>query len=208
MLLTSMKYRSLYLIYNVEENNFQIDWQVFLRVLKRGVYCVQYRSKGSSFEFDYRYARKVQKICCRSRTPFVINDSLKLARRVRADGIHIGQEDGKLSFIKKQLNWRARGFKGRLPIVGVSCYNHLALAIKGKKEGADYLAFGALFPSPTKPDKETVSFQVVKKANKLGLPTVVIGGINSLNLRYAKKTHANAYAMISGINGIDDKINF
>ena len=199
-------YRALYLIYSVENGHFQVDFSAFLRLLKKRPYCVQYRAKNNSYQFDCTHAKKLKHLCTRYKVPFIINDSMQLARRVGADGLHIGQEDGTLPYLKRQLNWHIPYSKkigeksSQLPIVGVSCYDSLSLAMRAKQQGADYIAFGALFPSPTKPTKNIVSIRVVKKAQALSLPVVVIGGITAHNFNTAKTTKAQAYAMISGIN--------
>lgn len=204
------QYRTLYLIYNIENGTSHIDQARFFKALKKKPYCVQYRSKQNAYYVDYQQAKKIKRYCIRYHVPFIINDSIQLARRVGADGLHIGETDGSLMLHRKNLNWKCRYFKSikgnkryrkkHTPIIGMSCYNHLRLAVKGKKQGADYLAFGVLFPSPTKPESPPVCWSTMRKAKALSLPIVAIGGITPDKLPVAKKTHAHAYAMISGIN--------
>lgn len=200
-------YRQCYLIYNSEKGVCDTDDGVFIQLLKKKPYCVQYRSKENTQAFDLKKARQLKGWCRQYHIPFIINDNLPLCRRVQADGLHIGQDDGKIEIVKKQLNWRIPYFtqfkrspNKPHPIMGVSCYNHLSLSIKAKQKGADYIAFGALFPSQTKPKKALVSLSTVQKAQALGIPVVAIGGITAANLTLAQKTHAQAYAMIQGVN--------
>ena len=133
--------------------------------------------------------RKIKRICKKYKVKFLINDDVYLAKKLNADGCHLGQRD--MSIIK------ARKLIGN-KIIGITCHNSIKLAKIGVKNKADYLAFGAFNSSKTKKVKYKASISLLKKARKMtNAPIVAIGGINSDNYKKLLLNKANFLA-ISG----------
>jgi len=123
-----------------------------------------------------KISKKVKKIVKRNNVKFIINDKPLIAKMVSADGCHIGQKD--MDFIS------ARKILGKNKTIGMTCHNSKKLALKAKKYGADYIAFGQFFKSLTKESTFRANLAIlhwVKK--KINIPTVAIGGINSSNYK-------------------------
>ena len=136
-------------------------------------------------------AKKIRQITIKHKVKFIVNDNYKLVPKVRADGCHMGQNDGPLKNIKKKINKK---------IFGVTCHNSLTLAKKAINYKADYLAFGSFFKSNLKPRAIRAELKVLKKANKIfKKPIVVIGGINNLNYKKLIKSGAKYIAISSFI---------
>ena len=120
--------------------------------------------------------------------PVIINDQLDLAIESDADGLHLGQQDASLLNVRNQL--------GCNKIIGASCYNNLDLALQAEKEGADYVAFGAFFPSLTKPNTVSITVNLICEAKKkITIPIVVIGGIRFDNFRKVTQSVCAAIAL-------------
>ena len=149
----------------------------------------QLRLKNTSFKKKLIIGLKIKKICKKFKVKFLINDDVNLAKKLGADGCHLGQKD--MNIIK------ARKLIGN-KIVGVTCHNSLKLAKIAIKNKADYLAFGAFGTSKTKKIKYKASINLLKKARKITkIPIVAIGGINSYNYKKLILNKANFLA-ISG----------
>ncbi|GAB4170903.1 MAG: thiamine phosphate synthase [Wenzhouxiangellaceae bacterium] len=136
------------------------------QVLSGGAAWLQYRSKPRP---DPDTARALAALCRRHGTVFIVNDDPVLAAAVGADGVHLGREDATVA--------EARALLGPAALIGVSCYADLERARGLADQGADYLAFGSLYPSPTKPDAVRCPPEVLGRARSLGRPVVAIGGI-------------------------------
>ena len=133
--------------------------------------------------------KKIQKICKKNKVKFIVNDDPLLAKKLNADGCHLGQNDMPLKDARKIIGER---------ILGVTCHNSIQLAKKAIKEGADYLAFGAFYGSNTKKTKFIASTKILNETKKLTkIPLVAIGGINSKNYKNLLLNKANFLA-ISG----------
>ena len=130
-----------------------------------------------------KIAKKVKKITKKYKVKLLINDSPIVAKAVNADGCHIGQKDTNFFKCKKIL--------GKKKIIGITCHNSKRLALKAKKYGANYVAFGSFFKSYTKKTAIKANLQILRWAKKkISMPTVAIGGINSSN--YKKILHNGA----------------
>ncbi len=128
---------------------------------------------------------------CRKRgVPFIVSDDVELALASGADGVHLGRDDGELAMVRSKL-------KGKL--LGASCYNSLDAAHAAVKEGADYIAFGSVFPSPTKPGAVRAPHSLFGEARALGVPMVAIGGISLENARQLLSAGADALAVVSDL---------
>lgn len=154
-----------------------------------GALCaLQYRRKAASAAQQLAEARELQALCRRHGVPFIVNDDLALALDVGADGLHLGREDGDLA-----------GARARLPgrLLGASCYNQPELARRAIAAGADYVAFGSVFPSATKP--QAVRAPLSLFALQLGVPKVAIGGITLENAREVVAAGADCVAVITDL---------
>ncbi|HEX9181686.1 MAG TPA: thiamine phosphate synthase [Burkholderiales bacterium] len=154
-----------------------------------GALCaLQYRRKTASAAQQRAEARELQKLCQRHRVPFIVNDDLALALEIGADGLHLGREDGDLA-----------GARVRLPgrLLGASCYNQPELARRAVAAGADYVAFGSVFPSATKPAAVRAPLSLFALA--LGVPKVAIGGITLENAREVVAAGADCVAVITDL---------
>ena len=123
-----------------------------------------------------KISRKIKKITRKNNVKFLINDKPTVARTVGADGCHIGQKDMNLMSCRKIL--------GKNKIIGVTCHNSKKLALKAKKNGTNYIAFGSFFKSSTKKSPFRANLAILRWAKKkINMPTVAIGGINSSNYK-------------------------
>ena len=136
----------------------------------------QLRLKKISTKKLLKISKKIKKITKKNKVKFLINDKPYIAKKVGADGCHIGQKDLGLSMSRKIL--------GRKKIIGVTCHNSKKLALIAKKNGANYIAFGAFFKSSTKKTAFKANLEILRWAKKkIKMPTVAIGGINSSNYK-------------------------
>ena len=159
----------------------------------------QLRLKKISIPNLIKISEKVKKIVKRNNVKFIINDKPLVAKLVGADGCHIGQKD--MDFIS------TRKILGKNKIIGVTCHNSKKLALKAKKNGANYVAFGSFFKSSTKKSAFRANLQILRWAKKkINMPTVAIGGINSSNY---KKILSNGADFIACSNYVwnNKKIN-
>jgi len=149
----------------------------------------QLRLKKYSMYQKLLIGKKIQKICKKKKVKFIVNDDPLLAKKLNADGCHLGQNDMPLKDARKIIGKR---------IIGVTCHNSIRLAKKAIKEGANYLAFGAFYGSNTKKTKYIASTKILNVTKKLTkIPLVAIGGINSNNYKNLLLNKANFLA-ISG----------
>ena len=133
--------------------------------------------------------RKIKKICKKFNVKFLINDDIYLAKKLNADGCHLGQQDMSLIEARKLIGNK---------IIGVTCHNSIKLAKSAIKNKADYLAFGAFNNSKTKKTKFKANLSLLKKIKKITkIPVVAIGGINCDNYKKLLLNKANFLA-ISG----------
>lgn len=162
------------------------------RVLKCGVKVIQYRDKDASDEVAEKQCIRLQALCDYYEAVFIIDDRLELAHRINADGLHIGEDDVTYE--------EARARLGSDKIIGISCYGNIERAQKYANLGADYVAFGSFFPSPTKPHAKVVDPEVLKMAKeKLSVPICAIGGINEENIERLSCYDIAMYSLISAV---------
>ncbi len=135
----------------------------------------QLRLKKDTNENKLKIAKKIKKICKKFQVKFLINDDPKLAKKINADGCHIGQKDMNITDARKLLKNK---------IIGVTCHNSIRLAKIASKNNADYIAFGAFNLTKTKKVKFKANIKIIKKLKKTSnIPVVAIGGINNLNYK-------------------------
>ena len=133
------------------------------------------RFKKYSFKKKIIIGKKIRKICIKNNVKFLINDDPILAKKLNADGCHLGQKDANVIYARKILGNK---------IIGITCHNSIKLAKIAIKNKASYLAFGAFFSTKTKRAKHKATIKILKQAKKLTkTPLVAIGGINSSNYK-------------------------
>ena len=158
----------------------------------------QLRLKKESLKKQIYIGKKIKKICKKYHVKFLINDDPLIAKKVNADGCHLGQKDMNILKARKILKNK---------IIGVTCHNSINLAKKAISNGASYLAFGAFYSSKTKKVKYKASLKVLSLAKKLtNTPVVAIGGIKNTNYKKLLLNKANFLA-ISGYIWNNKKLN-
>ena len=166
------------------------------RALEGGAALVQYRAKDADASLAMAQARALLAACRRFGRPLIVNDSLELAVSVGADGVHLGRDDADPA--------RARRLMPHL-IVGVSCYDDPARAREARAAGADYVAVGSMFASPTKPAARRASLgAIAEAASASGLPVAAIGGITLDNAPGVVAAGADMLAVISAVFDASD----
>lgn len=167
------------------------------QALSGGARLVQYRNKGDDVALRHEQASELLALCRHFHVPLIINDDIRLADLTGADGVHLGKDDGGVR--------EARLILGPDKIIGVSCYNDLQRALDAEAHGANYVAFGSFFPSPTKPDATAAPLTLLHEAKQsLGIPVVAIGGITTDNVNTLIEAGTDAVAVISALFDNDD----
>ena len=160
--------------------------------------CLQLRAKSMDDSLLRDAGARLREACADARVPFIVNDDARLSQELDADGVHLGEHDGGIA--------GARALLGEDAIIGVSCYDDLERARTLTAQGADYLAFGAFFPSPTKPHARRASLDLLRDSAVFGLPRVAIGGITPDNAGPLVAAGADLLAVISGVFDAPDPI--
>lgn len=178
----------------IPEKNFR---QCVEDALQGGCKIIQYRDKSHDLQKKLLQAEMICALCRQYHTVSIINDDIELAKTVAADGVHLGKDDALISHARQTL--------AKNSIIGVSCYNDFGLAIAAEKNSADYVAFGAMFASTTKPQATKADITIISKAKQnLSIPVCVIGGINHKNLKSLITQGADMAAVIQTLFASDD----
>ncbi len=173
------------------------DPAVFARELEAAlgggdVACLQLRMKDASDDVIRRAVRALMPICRAKDVAFIVNDRPDLAAELGADGVHVGQEDADYA--------SARAAVGSAAIVGVTCHNSKHLAYEAAERGADYVAFGQFFPTPTKPLTYRADLELLRDwSMSMTVPCVAIGGITVENCRPIVEAGADFLAVVTGV---------
>jgi thiamine-phosphate pyrophosphorylase len=183
-----MTLRGLYAITPEDLGRAAVMQRVAAAVSSGALCALQYRRKEAGAAQRLAEARELAALCRRHGVPLVINDDLELTLQVGAEGLHLGREDGDLA-----------GARARLPgrILGASCYDQPGLARRAIAAGADYVAFGSVFASPTKPAATRAPLSLF--ALPLGVPKVAIGGITLENAPRVVAAGADCVAVITDL---------
>ncbi|WP_440676590.1 thiamine phosphate synthase [Candidatus Pelagibacter sp. HIMB1593] len=178
-------------IYLISPNKIKKDfYQNLNKVLKSDkISFFQMRFKKYSFKKKILIGKKIRQLCKNNRVKFIVNDDPILAKKLNADGCHLGQKDMHIKEAKKIIGNK---------IIGVTCHNSIKLAKEAIKNKANYIAFGAFFPTKTKKAKYSANIKTLNKVKKLtNIPIVAIGGITNENYKKLLLNNANFLA-ISG----------
>jgi thiamine-phosphate pyrophosphorylase len=167
------------------------------RILKAGVAAVQYRDKTADSETRRETAARLHELCRKHATPLIVNDDIDAALAAGAEGIHLGREDASLE--------EARRRAGGGVLIGISCYNDLERAVAAEAAGADYVAFGAMFPTSSKDTTVPATPDLIAQAKAvLSIPVAAIGGLTPENCREVVAAGADLLAVISSVYQTDD----
>ncbi len=168
------------------------------KMLEGGVDVLQLRAKGCDEEAIEGYARRVVGLTEAAGVPLLLNDHPELVPSIGAQGAHVGQDD----FDVSDARWRAgRALAGEVPppIIGKSTHS-LVQALSAAEQGADYIGFGPLFATPTKPGRPAIGMDEVREVNRVvGVPVFCIGGIKRENLEQVLAAGARRVVIVSGI---------
>lgn len=166
--------------------------QFAAEVIRGGATVVQYRDKHASDSEFSETAQGILAVCKKHSIPLILNDHPQKCLDVGADGVHLGKDDMKVD--------EARALLGPNGIIGRSCYNDLNLANGAEHSGADYVAFGAIYGSTTKPEASPATLDTLVHARKeISIPVVAIGGITPDNAPPVISAGADMIAVISGL---------
>ncbi len=161
------------------------------------VAAFQFRVKGIDEHEAAKLAEPLQRICAERDVAFIVNDSISLAKRLGADGVHLGQDDGDVREARDRL--------GRNAQIGVTCHDSRHFAMEAGEAGADYVAFGAFFPSSTKDTKHIAGLDLLEWWQSIfELPCVAIGGITPENCGPLVRAGADFLAISNAIWGGDE----
>lgn len=188
--------RGVYLITPDEVDTDRLVHRV--RPLLAQVSLLQYRNKRADAASRRAQVDALLPLCRARGVPLLINDDWPLAAAIGADGAHLGATDGELT--------AARATCGDGAILGASCYDDIQRARTAAENGADYLAFGAFFPSNTKPTARHATVDLLHQAREFGLPLVAIGGITPDNGGSLVAAGADLLAVISGVFDAPDPL--
>lgn len=194
---SGLEIRGLYAITGPERNSGLTLEADVAAAIRGGARLVQYRDKTASGDQRLARATRLLDVCSQGGASLIINDDAQLACETGAAGVHIGASDGDLRAVRQRIG------SGR--IVGVSCYDDLTRALEAQSAGADYVAFGSVYPSPTKPLAPAASRELLITARRqLHIPIVAIGGITLDNAEHVISTGIDAIAVISALFGAAD----
>lgn len=189
--------RGVYLI-TPDQNDTEALLAATAPLLAAGVALLQYRNKTAGAALRLAQATALQALCSAHGVPLLVNDEVELAKAVGAAGAHLGEDDGELA--------AARALLGPQAIIGASCYNNPALAQRAIAAGASYVAWGAFYPSSTKPLARRADVQLLRDGRHLGVPQVAIGGLTPDNAGVLVDAGADLLAVISGIYAAPDPL--
>ncbi len=161
------------------------------QMVEGGVDLIQLRGKGKSLDELAGCAARLHELTARSSTPLVVNDHAEIASRVLVEGVHVGQDDDSIEVARRKA--------GRQIVVGKSTHS-FEQALAAQREGADYIGFGPIFATPTKPDYPPIGLADIRRVHaEVGLPIFCIGGINIDNLQSVIDAGAKRVVMVSAL---------
>ena len=160
-------------------------------MVKGGVDLIQLRGKEQSIDKLVAAAGELHELTSRSSTPLIVNDHAEVASKVPVEGVHVGQDDDSIAVARRKA--------GRSVVVGKSTHS-LDQARTAQREGADYIGFGPIFATPTKPDYDPIGLEDIRQAHlDVNVPIFCIGGIKSDNLKQVIAAGARRVAIVSGL---------
>lgn len=186
-----LKKSYLYIIADKKVSGRRPIFNIVKKLKGLDVGIIQFRDKESSKSSILKEAYRLRKLLVNSRTIFIINDYIDIARIVNTDGVHLGQYDTPPEIARQLL--------GKDKIIGVSCHN-LSQAVRAQNGGADYISIGPIFPTATKPEYKSIGLNLIRKTRKvIRIPLFFIGGINDSNINRALASGARRVAICRAI---------
>ena len=165
--------------------------RVVKQMIEGGVDLIQLRGKGKSIDELADLAAQLHELTAQSSTPLIVNDHAEIASRVPVEGVHVGQDDDSIEVARRKAD--------RQIVVGKSTHG-FEQAIAAQREGADYIGFGPIFATPTKPDYPPIGLGDVRRLHEeVSLPIFCIGGINIDNLQSVIDAGAKRVVMVSAL---------
>jgi len=160
-------------------------------MIEGGVDLIQLRGKGKSVDELTGYAARLHEITARSSTPLIVNDHAEIATRIPVEGVHLGQDDDSIEVARRKAE--------RAVLIGKSTHS-LEQALAAQREGADYIGFGPIFATPTKPDYAPIGLADIRRVHaEVSPPIFCIGGINIDNLQSVIDAGAKRVVMVSAL---------
>ena len=160
--------------------------------IEGGAFMVQYRSKIHDRDVKMQQCAAILRLCREYDVPCIVNDDVEMCHILEADGVHLGENDDNIAEVRRIL--------GEDAIIGSSCYDQLDRAKQAQKEGASYVAFGAMFPTPTKPNAPRATLELLREAKReIHIPIVAIGGITVNNAHDVIEAGVDAIAVITSL---------
>jgi thiamine-phosphate pyrophosphorylase len=161
------------------------------QMLEGGVDLLQVRGKGKSLDELVDLAAELHQLAAKSSTPLIVNDHAEIVGRVPVEGVHVGQDDDSIKVVRRKA--------GRQILVGKSTHS-LQQGIAAQREGADYIGFGPIFATPTKPDYPPIGLSDIGRVHaEVSVPIFCIGGINIDNLQSVIDAGAKRVVMVSAL---------
>ena len=169
-------------------------------MIKGGVDLIQLRGKDQSIEELVELAAELHELTAQSFTPLIVNDHAEVASKVPVEGVHVGQDDDSIEVVRRKA--------GRAVVVGKSTHS-LGQARAAQREGADYIGFGPIFATPTKPDYRPIGLKEINRVHlDVSLPIFCIGGIKIDNLEQVIAAGARRVAIVSGLLKAPDIVEY
>jgi len=185
-----LKNSKLYLILDKEVNDYQRLLNITKMAVKGGIDIIQLRDKQGTAKEILKFSKDILTIT-KNKIPYIINDRVDIAISCKAAGVHLGQDDLPIQHARKMI--------GDKSIIGISCQT-LDQARRAEKQGADYIGFGSVFQTLTKPDREAMNLNLLLKViTKIKIPIFSIGGINLDNLNILKDAGIRRVAVCRAI---------
>ena len=161
------------------------------QMIEGGVDLLQLRAKGKSLDELAGHAARLHELTAKSSMPLIVNDHAEIASQMPVEGVHVGQDDDPIEVARRKA--------GRAVLIGKSTHS-LEQALAAQREGADYIGFGPIFATPTKPDYAPIGLTDIRRVHaEISLPIFCIGGINIDNLQSVIDAGANRVAMVSAL---------
>lgn len=165
--------------------------RIAAQIIEGGVDLIQLRGKNKSISELMELSAELHELAAQSSTPLIVNDYAEIARRVPVEGVHVGQDDDSIEIVRKKA--------ARDIFVGKSTHS-LEQARAAQSEGADYIGFGPIFATPTKPDYAPIGLENISRVHaEVNLPIFCIGGINIENLQSVIEAGAKRVVMVSAL---------
>jgi thiamine-phosphate pyrophosphorylase len=161
------------------------------QLIEGGADLIQLRGKGKSIKELIAIATELHKLTSQSSTPLIANDYAEIASRVPLEGVHVGQDDDAIEIVRREVSRRL--------LIGKSTHS-IEQAVAAEREGADYIGFGPIFATPTKPDYPPIGLEEISRVHEqVEVPIFCIGGINIDNLQNVIDAGAKRVVMVSAL---------